>query len=941
MSLNFQSKENQNIIKDIIINSLKKENVNGIWIPEYDKSIHETMLYVESKVSKDILMTMDEEEYLVKMNRKVFSIIQPIIGESIKNEKKSDLVGKKQMKDLGNQDLYQAYEKAKQMEIENNGGRKRVTFDNGPSKEGVHTKIRSGNERKPKIDPMFDPELMRHYENIPVMEYPKIVEETRLNNETFVGDYKSKRNEIFQEPQMNIPFQTKKIEKEEDSKELMKSYNDKMKEYENQMLSINNFDEGQKSMNRRIENNLERRRPFESVEDNLFINRYQDQEHDNLRLRATATSGMRVAIGSNFPADMHKAKSIEHFDNSENKNKDDNSHISGIQMSDQNDLSGRFENIVLPETIKTYEYDDVKENKNKPMNMYSDMFEKGSVSSIRNNILMNEKNTLEKYNNNNTLDFSPVENKLVSTMLSPKVETELKTYQIILFSFFRNKKLYPYQGDFTVKFNPSENSYVVVDYVDSHGTLIYKGKTTASEYSSSNIPITFDNIRSIKVIEVSVPTITNYIGGRSPVVYNGPIPVPGQEATGTFSQYNPIATKSTGIPMSVYKEPVIYLYIPEIQHSYYSTSDFGRKIFAKLIPDYGENSGFQTIYTSTFTNLRPATQDEFYKYNPVLRGKLDKMSLKMYNYHGNLYNFGIDKLFISNISRGEKRYGGSCGDKYYTTKILIKNDDPSYAYYCKLFNRSNNNCTTLNSHTVSPGDLIYFYSTLPLLENYIYFEDYIKVKYIDKTHAPNYLVIDAFYGVQNNELNEIIEYPIIFKDFIPGGNIGNSKIYENYSIVLFIEIPGHIGLKQYVMNILGFEPDGGVRLEYIPSINQIMNLSNIVKIAWTPNNGEGSNNDDRTSLFFNQGYNVINVGEFTDLSQLDTEDTNPFLIEIDYPFDYLPKELNPDNPNNDFSPGDIFFIQHKLQLQYSFEITCEVKDSKGLNSMIQGTGLNF
>jgi hypothetical protein len=47
------------------------------------------------------------------------------------------------------------------------------------------------------------------------------------------------------------------------------------------------------------------------------------------------------------------------------------------------------------------------------------------------------------------------------------------------------------------------------------------------------------------------------------------------------------------------------------------------------------------------------------------------------------------------------------------------------------------------------------------------------------------------------------------------------------------------------------------------------------------------------------------------------------------------------NPEFDFSSGDIFFIQQKLQLVYDLEIVSMVKDSSELNSNFQGIGLNF
>ena len=42
----------------------------------------------------------------------------------------------------------------------------------------------------------------------------------------------------------------------------------------------------------------------------------------------------------------------------------------------------------------------------------------------------------------------------------------------------------------------------------------------------------------------------------------------------------------------------------------------------------------------------------------------------------------------------------------------------------------------------------------------------------------------------------------------------------------------------------------------------------------------------------------------------------------------------------DYAPGEIFIIQNKLQIDYTFKITCKVKKYKELTSTINDSGNN-
>ena len=97
------------------------------------------------------------------------------------------------------------------------------------------------------------------------------------------------------------------------------------------------------------------------------------------------------------------------------------------------------------------------------------------------------------------------------------------------------------------------------------------------------------------------------------------------------------------------------------------------------------------------------------------------MTLNLNNKNGNLYDFGIDKLFIKSFSEGTYKYVGYCGEKYLTTKITIQDTNNAYKKYCQLYYKAGD-CNLLNSHPILKNDLLYFYNTMPSDDQIIFFE---------------------------------------------------------------------------------------------------------------------------------------------------------------------------------------------------------------------------
>jgi len=120
-----------------------------------------------------------------------------------------------------------------------------------------------------------------------------------------------------------------------------------------------------------------------------------------------------------------------------------------------------------------------------------------------------------------------------------------------------------------------------------------------------------------------------------------------------------------------------------------------------------------------------------------------------------------------------------------------------------------------------------------------------------------------------------------------------------------------------------------------------MNISLIEKFGFVKNNPQGLQSSDPTSLFYRNGFYVYRVGNFVNFSQYTTETVNPFILGMDFPYEYIQRYFESLSDDYEYQPGDIFFIQHKLQLVYNFEITVSTRNSDDLRSNLEGTGLNF
>jgi len=571
------------------------------------------------------------------------------------------------------------------------------------------------------------------------------------------------------------------------------------------------------------------------------------------------------------------------------------------------DLSVTNNNDKLPDTLDLY---------NKILTDYegsiltNDSTPISSLNQMNNNNTQQNDGLLEHFSsmidNNDTFKQTDVFKRPLNSVYStenilfkePEYKLIEKKFYIIFDSSDRDLHEYPNPSSFQVKFAPIGNSLKYSSYYDDLGTLILKEKTVVyGDSTNLSVQETFDNINSISIKSVNVPVNLIYLGTKTP-------------------QNDHSSLLQNSCVNNIYKESYIYLVIPELRGPYRGGNLLAYNAFAKLLIDYSSIAYVDkqsNLISYNFTTLMTVDNNECFIYEPVSAGKIDKMTLNLVNKSGELYNFGIDKLYIQNFLEGDMRYNGYCGVKFMTTKFIIQNTNDEYKKYCELY-YNGLSCNTLNSHSVNEGDLLYFYDTLPNSEQVIYLEDYVTINSIKYNNKYNkHEVFVSYSKIIDGEENDVF---INFKYLIPEAN------FNNYYIVFNNKSTN----TNYFFKISDFTDESVIIDDTIPL--PTFNNYNEIRIGIVKPNLRGSNNDDKTSLFYKGGYNVVGVGETS---------KNFWEVEINFPYDNLPAYLK---NSNLYIPGGLFFIQERMQVSYTFTVTIKMKDYQMVSSQLNESGNN-
>lgn len=861
----FYSENNINILKSIIKDEIKI-NINK----NHETIIFETMKYVEQNAGSKPPPNMSVNEYLFLMNKKVYDIVLPVI--------KKDKLSNNGVNNNG------AVNNGVNNSV-NNGIVNKVVNKNLDPQDGLLKK-----ERLQSTNAVFDPVLIKNYENVNIIDYPRpnVLKDKKLDE---------KMKSVEQERTLLTP-QQKNIDFKIDTKEFdrknnistTKMYEDLLKDYKKQAEDSDSFEEAQRKMNE-------------------ITSKFE--EEDAKKYNANKLTPVNLLNNDNNKTfDISSTKNLYSNTNAQNNRNDINTYIP---------YEKTFENTIINGDSMT---ENSKDNLVRPVNFNNNIGNKnGNNRSFQEATYL--KNVLVEPS-----PFQSTNNKLTDVLLERKVELADQKYFLIFDSKDRNLELYPLPNNFQVKFNPDGNNFKYDNIYDSNGTLIIREKNIVyGDSSLVSVGQTFDNIKKIKCVSANVPTFPEFHGGKGPTLYTKPLSsVTAVVQDVQTNNYNPRYTPTTGVYKTIFNEPYLILFIPQLRAPYKGNNNFN-KTFAKLSLTYSDfnNTNF---YGMPFTTLKTDDMNEFFDYNIVSLGKLDKLDLILNNKDGINYNFGIDKLFVESITKGNLIYNGYCGSEYYSTIIRIQQTNNSYASYCSTYNFIGP-CNTLNSHPVSPTDLIYLYDTTPNNNQIVYFESNIYIK--DITYNVDNLIINLAYDTIDSNGNTIINN-VDMANVIPGGVLNNNKINNMYYFIIY---DGN-DQTYYYLKINGFSNDGGVILEHPTGFpNYAGNYANL-KIGIAKSNMCGTNSELLNSLFYQGGVNVIKVGT-PSTNNYDDTGNDYWNIEIDFPYDSLPDYLQ--SENNTYSPGEIFFIQKKMQITYNFEITVGTKDYENMVSRLNEHGI--
>ena len=678
---------------------------------------------------------------------------------------------------------------------------------------------------------IFDSEILKNYKNNnDLIEYPKPSGIGENNMNISVEKIREDRDLINNKP-TEINFN---LDKDDNNQNTLELYNELMSTYSKQVSDLNDYENNQKNINDNIENKL-----------NIL-------EEENIN-KLTPISSL----------------SNKNIENSENIEIDDNINF----VNSVNNL----QNFLIQNN------DEIK----KDNLFFNETQEKKQENILNNNNILNNDNfiafdkTLEM--NGNNFSNKNIDKKIL--LNKTKHKTLLKSDYIVIDSRYRNFELYPNQCNFVIKFSTSDNNFIFNTYSENNIDIIKTKKIVIGNQSDNDINETFDNIHSIRLDNVIVPTHS----------YD-------------FTTNN--NNNESKLSLTIYKDSYLLLEIPELDSPYKGGNNSIKKSFAVLRINHGNNLT-SVIHSNNFANL--IVPNEINKYEPSTLGKLDKFTIKMNNKNGRLYNFGVDKLYIKNFSKGQLKYLGICGKKDYSTKFEINRFHKDYMKICNEYYNVKD-CFQLNNNPLIIRDLIYLYHIIPNENELIFFEDNIKID--SYKVLSNNTKISLTYKLKNKKQNVNIDN--LFNSF----KIYNDDINDYYFIII-------IDQYKYYFKVLNTDENFIYLYNYpnIPNFNKSK-----VKIGLSKGNKSGFNNNNIYSLFNSSGFSISSIENTLE----NDDDITSYIIEIDYPYNNLPNFIKENNFNDD----DLFLIQDKKQISYGFTIDYFVKDYSDLQSALNESGNN-
>lgn len=492
-----------------------------------------------------------------------------------------------------------------------------------------------------------------------------------------------------------------------------------------------------------------------------------------------------------------------------------------------------------------------------------------------------------------SLSGGPLPNPIsqIGKPILPTYIPEYQTYHwyLTIDSINRDLEHYPNPAYFQVRFEEPSTSIEVPTRLGTDGVVIYE-TPRVYEYTGgfgAKMERVYKNIVSISCPHAIIPMDINFVYGRSPYEFNGPVldqnKVADSNNFGSYP-YGPIFKNATtdpvygptGILSDILEEPYLCMHVEELDGLYDGTNKSIRNSLSVLTYDsrYASNAYRPFVHFTT-------TMGEKKVYTPTALGELSQMTIRLLKRNNKLVEMGVDKTFIASITEGDAVPAGVCDlpTGSHLTKITISPTNSQYP------------CGSLCGADVFPGNLLYFYT-----------------KYGCNP------VVDAT-SLNSSITMNLTGYPtatfVMYEPSVYSGQV-------TLDVSPFLSVGDLIVVnKEYLFDVVGISENGKSVTLNSRDTTIIPASLTITSVGYIKKNGRGYQSEEKVYFNYEGGKYVVKGAE-------GLVSPDPFTFQINYAFENLPDYLKTYDavsaPNGTFQPDEAFFIRQNKQIIYSVEV---------------------
>lgn len=586
-------------------------------------------------------------------------------------------------------------------------------------------------------------------------------------------------------------------------------------------------------------------------------------------------------------------------------------------VNTEDDIEEQFNN--FDRNVIDFNNDDLVNNfPNFNDNLTNEEFENKILNSIdKETDLLYENEKLE------TIETDILHNNILDENIGvyKNYDNETKLVQreilVVIDSRDRDLFLYPNPNNFQVKFEGKSDTIVIPQRLDKDGSIIHENSVLFKGYEGANLNVNIKNIKSIRLVNVSIPYRTIYINGNPPTVYTDanqtqtldllseayhPIYLSTSDISTRTDMYavepqNKTKNKYvTGIPTDLLDEPYLLVYIDEIstQKWYNSTNEATDSAFCRIMSP----SIISTHTNADFAIFSPQDNEERIKYDLSLLSSIDKMTLHIKDQNERHIHVGQDKIFIKEITES-KSY---IINKYYSNDSVIGTDITITTEH-DIYRRDDSTNNKLNHHGLKPGDTIYIYNTKPCVTENVFLLN-------PKQTKCNY-----------NSANKTIEIKYKYM---------NNQKTLNLSSYLFVG--DYISINNKLFKIESFTKNkANLFQEDIDYNSSLVSKTNYKNVGFLRQNKRGFTSDKIFAVNSNKGHKVTYVYDESGAKKKSEYTGTSIKFTIDLPW-HLVKKLFENKGDNHYIKDTFFFINKSLQISYMFKFSIMEKENENLES---------